>query len=263
MAQSFQIASRYLPLISSDMASNPLLGDALLMAKDADVEVYYAPFDHISRNARLVVVGITPGLTQAVNALRAVVDTADQPLDLRLMTAKQTASFSGGVMRSNLVAMLDRIGVPGHFGISTSAELFHPGSGLVHFTSALRYPVFVNGQNYNGAPDMLRIPVLREMIETHLAEEASCLPDALWLPLGPKAEKAVMHLAGLGILRRDRILAGMPHPSGANAERVSVFLGRKDVAHASRQTNGPKLIEAASRLSRQIRSLTEEQGEVA
>lgn len=260
MAQSLHIASRYLPFVNASVAGNPLQHDALRMTRSGDVEVFYAPFDHIARNAKLVVVGITPGLTQAVNALKAVADTSGQPMESRLAAAKLTASFSGGVIRSNLVAMLDAIGVARHFGLATSADLFRPGAEDVHFTSALRYPVFIKGKNYSGAPDMMSLPVLRDMVETHLADEARALPEALWLPLGPKAEQAVLHLAGLGLLNRDRILAGMPHPSGANAERVSIFLGRKDPALASRQTNAPKLLDAARRLSGQIESLRGDKG---
>lgn len=261
LAQSLQIASRYLPMITPAVAEKPLQYDVLRMVQEGNIEIIYAPFDHIVHGAKLVVVGITPGLTQTVNALRAAVESADEATERRLAIAKQTASFSGGVIRSNLVAMLDKIGVARHFGVGTSAELFRLGSEQVHFTSALRYPVFVKGQNYNGAPNMIRTPILRGMIETHLAEEARILPNALWLPLGPKAEMAVMHLAGMGILDRDRVLAGMPHPSGANAERVSVFLGRKDPAHASRQTNARKLIEDERKLSKQIQRLEGKLGE--
>jgi len=263
LAQSLKNATRYLPLITPAVASNPLQYNILQMAKDKDVEVIYAPFDYIAPKAKLVVVGITPGLAQAVNALQAVTNTVDQSFEKRLSLAKQTASFSGGVIRSNLVSMLDAIGVARYFKVGTSADLFRVDSDQVHFTSALRYPVFVKGQNYNGAPDMLRTPILRKMIETHLAEEARALPDALWLPLGPKAEKAVLHLADMALLRRDRILGGMPHPSGANAERVSVFLGRKDPILASGQTNAPKLIEAARNLAEQIQKLEDQRGEAA
>ena len=60
---------------------------------------------------------------------------------------KLTASFSGA-MRSNLIAMLDGIGVAQHLGLKSAAELFTPGGERVHLTSALRYPVFKDGENY-------------------------------------------------------------------------------------------------------------------
>lgn len=158
-------------------------------------------------------------------------------------------------MRNNLTAMLDAIGVNQLFKIKSTGQLFTPGAEHVHFTSALRYPVFVNGKNYNGTPDMLRTPLLRQMVETYLAEEVKLLPKALWLPLGPKAEGALEHLSSKGLLDRSRILSGLPHPSGANAERVAVFLGRKDPAAASTQTKPAPLLAAFKTLRSQIANL--------
>ena len=257
MAQNLFIASTMLPRITAAHATAPLTAPDLILEQDGPIKTIYAPFDHVEEKAQLVVVGITPGLTQAVNALKAAVTASRNGLDLEktLAEAKLTASFSGGAIRNNLVAMLDQIGVARYFDVPTTADMFRTGSTAVHFTSALRYPVFVNGQNYNGTPGMLTTPILRKQIDLHLAEEARLLQSAIWLPLGPKAEAAVSYLATKGLLSRNRILAGMPHPSGANAERVAVFLGRKRPEDASRQTNPIPLLAASARLKAQISDL--------
>ncbi|WP_272007821.1 hypothetical protein [Roseovarius sp. ZX-A-9] len=228
----------------------------MTIAQNGALRVAYAPFDHIARKAKLVIVGITPGRVQATNALSAAQSALESGSSISeaLAEAKLIGSFSGP-LRANLVAMLDAIGVAEHLGVQTTAEIFHPGSQDVHFTSALRYPVLVNGKNYNGAPDMLKTPLLRRMVETHLAEEARMLPDALWLPLGPRPEAALGHLARQGLLDRKKILRGLPHPSGANAERIAVFLGRKPPELASRQTNPAKLLSAFKMLMAQMASL--------
>lgn len=93
------------------------------------------------------------------------------------------------------------------------------------------------------------------MIDTHLAEEVAALPDALWVPLGKHAEAALVHLAKSGRLDRRRILAGMPHPSGANAERVSYFLGRKERSALSAKTNAARIDDAKRALTAQIAAL--------
>lgn len=257
MGQNLSIATAMMPRITATNAATPLAAAELVLDQAGSITTIYAPFDYIQTKARLVVVGITPGLTQAVNALKAAAAATRKGLDLEaaLAEAKLTASFSGGAIRNNLVAMLDEIGVARHFGVTTTADMFRPGSTAVHFTSALRYPVFVDGKNYNGTPDMLTTPTLRRQVDTHLAEEAKALHHAIWLPLGPKAEAAVMHLANRGDLDHKRVLSGMPHPSGANAERVAVFLGRKKPENASRQTNPTPLIAACARLKTQISSL--------
>ncbi|KAB2655061.1 hypothetical protein F9K94_21120 [Brucella tritici] len=109
-------------------------------------------------------------------------------------------------MRSNLVEMLDYISVANLLHTPSTASLFEFGSTDMHFTSALQYPVFVDGNNHAGKPSMLKTPLLRSMVETQLAEEARLLSNAIWLPLGPLAEEAVLHLAGKGMLKRNNIL---------------------------------------------------------
>lgn len=256
MTQDLSIAARHLPAVTAGTPDALLRSDALTLAQDGPLRVAYAPFDHVALGARLVLVGITPGRSQALSALQAAQNAQAKGLPMAdvLRAAKLTASFSGA-MRTNLVGMLDAIGVTRHLGLVSAANLFAPGGELVHLTSALRYPVFVDGKNYNGTPDMIRTPMLRKMVETCLAEEARLLPGALWLPLGPKPAQALHHLAARGDIDPARILDGMPHPSGANAERVAVFLGRKAPQDASSKTNGPALVAARIRLAARIDAL--------
>jgi hypothetical protein len=231
-------------------------GDALLIDRAGDLAVSYAPFDHIERTAELVIVGLTPGREQASNALASLAADLRKstPVEQALANAKRTASFSGP-MRPNLIAMLDAIGVPALFGRRTSSEFFTVSPGLVHFTSTLRYPVYLKGQNYSGSPNPLRHPMLRGIIDEHLAEEAEALPRAIWIPLGRHAEAALEHLAKHGRLDRKHVLAGLPHPSGANAERIAYFLGRKAREDLSSKTD-PKRIDAAkAQLVRQVAGL--------
>ncbi len=255
MAKNQTLATQYLQSIAQGAQ---IKSPVLTMDQVGPLRIAYAPFDHITKSAKLVIVGITPGETQAVAAIKeaklAMATGAD--IAATLGAAKLHASFSGP-MRNKLIAMLDQIGVADFFNMRSSSELFEVGSDQVHFTSALRYPVFKDGKNYNGAPNMIRTSVLRRMVETYLAEEARQLPKALWLPLGPKAGEAMQYLIQKGILDAARVLNGLPHPSGANAERVSVFLGRKKPEDASRQTNGQALVSARLRLISQIAALKE------
>lgn len=256
MEQDLFIAQKMLPRLAGGNADAFNTRNDLVLSSDGDIRTYYAPFDHIETKARLVVVGITPGKTQAVNAIESAQKALSRGLSVEavLAEAKLVGSFSGA-LRSNLVAMLDSIGVNNHFGLPSTGELFRPGSTEIHFTSAIRYPTFVGGVNYNGTPDMLKSVTLRRMVETYLGEEATILPGAIWLPLGPKAEAAVLHLVKIGKLARRQVLSGMPHPSGANAERVSVFLGRKAPHLASSKTNAGQLLAAFDRLRSQISAL--------
>lgn len=236
--------------------SHPLPAE-LLLASEGDLQTFYAPFDHINLGARIVVCGITPGLQQASRALDEVRQQLRNGASIEhaKQAAKATASFAGP-MRSNLVNMLDHVGVHTLLGIDSCARLFDTHRHLVHYTSALRYPVFVDGQNYSGNPAMLRRLSLRHQIETHLAEEIRTLgPQCLYVPLGPKVSSVFQHLQGKGLLKPEQLLDGLPHPSGANAERISYFLGGKPREKLSSKTNAATLDAAKTRILAKLATL--------
>lgn len=91
---------------------------------------------------------------------------------------------------------------------------------------------------------------LRERVVAAVAAGASCRAAAV--RFGPKPAATLAHLAGLGILDPTRILDGLPHPSGANAERISYFLGRKPRAALSSNTRPEPIDEARERLIARI-----------
>ncbi len=127
----------------------------LLIEEDGDLSVYYAPFDYINTEAKIVICGITPppGFQQAILALEEAGKQLRQGAtpEAAKLAAKNTASF-GGPMRSNLIRLLDYIGIPQKLDIDSCSELFGSKSNLVHYTSALRYPVFKSLKNYSGTP---------------------------------------------------------------------------------------------------------------
>jgi hypothetical protein len=151
--------------------------------------------------------------------------------------------------------MLDLIGVGQFLGLASSGDLWSSRSDLVHFTSALRYPVFVNGLNWSGQPDMVRNSNLRSWLETYTGSELALLKGALIVPLGPKVTAAMMHLAKLGMVENSHVLSGMPHPSGANSERISYFLRDKPAHLCSTKTNPATLDTARAALMDRIASL--------
>ncbi len=241
--------------------ANPLSTPALVMEQldvgGRAVHMVYAPFDHVNRAARIAIVGMTPGRFQAANALRAAQEAlgAAQSVELAAEKAKVFGSFSGEPMRGNLVRMLDLIGVAKLLGVRSTASLWSSNSALVHFTSALRYPVFVDGQNWSGQPDMVRTPRLRAWLETYTGTELALLRDAVIVPLGSKVASAMHHLARQGLIDGRHILEGLPHPSGANAERIAYFLGNKPSNLCSSKTNTATLDEARELLSDRVSRL--------
>ncbi len=141
-------------------------------------------------------------------------------------------------MRTNLVNMLDGIGVAKVLRIGTSTQLFDTHHHLAAHVSAIDYPVFVDGKNYTGhIPPLVRHPVLRSLVVACLGARVAMVPHALVVPLGEAAQSATELLIERDLLDRRRCLLGFPHPSGANGWRVRQYKERQqrlteDVARA-------------------------------
>lgn len=221
----------------------------LRIAANDSFSCHYAPFDHINVGAQVVLLGITPGAQQARNAIDAYRNAILRGNDMgvALAEAKATASFSGA-MRRSLVSLLDHIGLDRVLGLPSCGELFSSRSSLVHFTSALRYPVFHRGKDYSGTPPVLATPFLKGLMDRWLREEVETLAGAYWVPLGKEPAAVLASFVAEGALDRGRVLSGLPHPSGANAERIAYFLGRKPRSQLSAKTSADTLDAARDRL---------------
>lgn len=251
-----QFFERYSQKIAAYPQNGNNILQELILAEENEFCVVYAPFDHMPSHAALVIVGITPGITQAFNAIAAASTALRAGCDHTTASraAKLTGSFSGP-MRSNLIEMLDRVGLATLMGIESCDALFDPMQERTHFTSALRYPVLKNGKNYSGGSEMLVAPILKGMVDRCLTDEARRLSSAIWLPLGKHPERILSYLCRRGTLDRAQVLDGLPHPSGANAERIAYFTGRKRRSHLSAKTNPDALDSAREKLVTKIASL--------
>lgn len=199
------------------------------------VRTYYAPFDHVNRDAKLVLVGITPGRDQMNKALRAACTAlrAGCSEAEALAAAKREASF-GGKMRKNLVRMLDHYGVNRRFGLATTNALWDTGNNVAHFTSALRNPVFYlkDGKetNYSGNTPVLASYSGFQDVLADLSNELAEVENSLIVPLGSKVAGVIEQLVTAGrlplarVLHHDGKVAEVPHPSGQNGEPQKLVL---------------------------------------
>jgi hypothetical protein len=189
-----------------------------------DLELRYIPFDPLpAPDARVVLVGITPGWTQ----LRPAIATARTALlqglddDEVIRRAKKAAAF-GGPMRANLIWMLDRIGLPDALGIASTETVFGADAHLAVTTSAVCHAVFVRGKPWNGksGPKILDHYLTRMFVEQVLAQELRWAPSALVIPLGEIPALAVERCVQIGVVHPTRVLTDLLHPSGANNGRI-------------------------------------------
>jgi hypothetical protein len=82
------------------------------------------------------------------------------------------------------------------------------------------------------------------------------LQNAVFVPMGPVAEGGLQLLAGKGLIRGERIIGGLPHPSPANSERILYFSGQKLRSALSVKTNPDKLDMAKDVARRRISGLS-------
>lgn len=233
----------------------------LLLSENGRYATYYAPFEFINESAKVVICGITPGIQQATIAIKAAQEGLGQslPAEEVLKRAKHSASFAGA-MRRNLAEMMDFISLQHWLGIDSCGDLFQTRQDLVHFTSALRNPVLDQGQNFSGGKAMISNSYLWDQIQTGLMAEISSLPDdCVFIPLGQGVDAVFEKLASEGVIDRTRVLSGLPHASGANAERIAYFCQRKERDQLSDKTNPDKLDAARAGLLDQIAILSGKQ----
>jgi len=145
-----------------DIAEVEVTRPELLLRQDGRLSIYFVPFDLVRPTAKVMVLGLTPGRHQMWAAVRAasaalrvgasVNDAVDR--------AMSTAGFAGS-MRTNLIGMLDGIGLHTALGLDSAGRLFTERTDLASNTSALSHAVFVNGRNYSGSPPIERTLILK------------------------------------------------------------------------------------------------------
>ena len=198
-----------------------LLDRRFRLGREGRLEVFYAPLHGVAADAQIVIVGLTPGLSQmalAFREARTLLVEGWRPPEI-FHEIRRRMAFAG-TMRRNLIDMLDRIGVAEWLDLASTAALFDEASNLLHSTSALRYPVTRDRGNYRGSPSVRNSRLLTNLAAANLPPELESLPDAMIVPLGRAVEQALDHL---GFARSPRVLHGFPHPSGGNGHRVSQF----------------------------------------
>jgi hypothetical protein len=226
-------------LSEDELSSSGRLVERLLIAEDQKVKVAYCPFEWINSSAKIVIVGITPGPTQLVNAARAfkAAFLNGQTQEDVLKTTKKQGAFSGS-LRQDLIPLLDEARINRYLKIDSCASLFGENGHLVHTTSLIRNATFKqDGTPYNGTPDPIKNSILFEQIQEGFCNEISLTIDALIVPLGAAVDKAVRALCDRGFIDSNRVLFGIPHPAGGNRERTAYFLGRKKASDCSYKTN--------------------------
>ncbi|MFS0869249.1 hypothetical protein [Paenibacillus xylanilyticus] len=212
-----------------------LLINDLKLSSTEKIEIFYSPHnEYINRSAKVMLVGITPGWQQMEIAFRTAIQALKHQTSYE--QACKEAKFAArmaGTMRANLIHMLQEIGMHDYLDVPNVQRLFESDCLLLHTTSLIRYPVFVDQQNYSGhQPAINKNAFLYEAVLESFLPELDQLKQPLIIPLGKSVEAVLRQLLEEDRIQDDSILWGFPHPSGANGYRVKQFQQNKtDMQH--------------------------------
>lgn len=91
--------------------------------------------------------------------------------------------------------MLDETGLQSKLGIGSCSELFAENEELLHTTSLIPYPVFIDGRNYTGyGPSILESDILMYYVRNHFYKEIELLDPVLMIPLGKAVEEVFRYM---------------------------------------------------------------------
>ena len=190
-----------------------------LIKREDNIEIYYAPFDYINSKAKIMIVGITPGLQQMLQSFEAVNEGRS------LKEVKDLSSFKGS-MRTTLIKYLDALNINKQLRIKSCESLFNINSKYLHSTSLIKYPVFDKGRNYSGS-GLLKKKILLDFLEAHFVKELKKLDKTIIVPLGNTVSSTIDYLNNEFKLNLKCFLKGFPHPSGLNVRKDIQFKENK------------------------------------
>ena len=190
-----------------------------LIKREDNIEIYYAPFDYINSKAKIMIVGITPGLQQMLQSFEAVNEGRS------LKEVKDLSSFKGS-MRTTLIKYLDALNINKKLKIKSCESLFNTNSKYLHSTSLIKYPVFDKGRNYSGS-GLLKKKILLDFLETYFVKELKKLDKTIIVPLGNTVSSTIDYLNNEFKLNLKCFLKGFPHPSGLNVRKDIQFKENK------------------------------------
>ncbi len=208
-----------------------ILNEKFKLYKEDNMTIYYAPHNEtINNNAKIFIVGITPGWTQTSIAYKTAHNGLINNLEPELIKkeCKRNSRFAGS-MRKNLIEMLDELNLNNKLHLDSCSELFENKDYLLHTTSIIPYPVFINGKNYTGSnPKIMNNKVLYSYVKKYFYKETDNLQNALIIPLGKAVEEILQQMIKENLIKEKQCLLGFPHPSGANGHRKSQFKENKN-----------------------------------
>lgn len=221
---------RKLPLKESYEKAEILTAD-FFIENQGNMEIFYCTHnEYVNAKAKIFIIGITPGFQQMSKSIAVAREAIERsiPLEEIPYICKSEGRFYG-VIRKNIIDMLNELELNKVLGIESCSELFGSKDYLLHTTSVIPFAVFVDGKNYTGhRPKLLKNDLLLKYVKNYFYPQVEALKHGLFIPLGKSVEEVLEDLIKSGVLKEEQCLKGFPHPSGANGHRFTQFEQNKE-----------------------------------
>jgi hypothetical protein len=111
--------------------------------------------------------------------------------------------------------------------LKSVSALFDPSTQNISTTSAIMFPALHAGRDLSGIRPNQRVAIFDDIVRSQLLPRLAAAPNALIIPLGVSVERLLEQICSLAdtstSISRNRILTGLPHPSGQYVQRHERF----------------------------------------
>lgn len=194
-------------------------------------EVYYIPFEWTNPEAKLVVVGITPGPNQLELAYRTASSKIKVGLDDEgiLKAAKMHGAFGGASMRPNLIRMMEHFGFADLFGVDRVEDFWGSRADMFMGTSVVPHAAFRRGKPFAGSfEDIMKSNALTECFLYDFVPSLKGIPEtAKFVALGDTPLQALAWCVRNRHLQEHQVMGAFAHPSTSGGSAVDAYLGIK------------------------------------
>ena len=198
------------------------------LGKEGKYSLQYIPFEHVNLEAKLVIVGITPGNNQLDLAYQTAQELlkSGRPVDEILVEVKKAGAFGGKSMKPYLLKMLRHFQFEKLLGIDDVESLWDANAGLLHSTSVVPHAAFKDGERFNGGFDeIMASPLLEKcFLDCFVPSVREITRKALFVALGPCPKAALDWCIREGALRQEQVLGSFCHPSSAGGSTTRYYL---------------------------------------
>lgn len=198
------------------------------LGQEGKYSLQYTPFEYINHDAKLVIVGITPGNNQLDLAYQTVQELlkSGRPEEEVLIEAMKVGAFGGKSMKPNLLKILRHFQFEKLLGIDDIETMWGVNAELLHSTSVVPHAAFKNGKQFNGSfNEVLASPLLKGcFFDCFVPSVREITGEALFIALGPCPQAALDWCVKEGALRQEQVLGSFCHPSSASGSATRYYL---------------------------------------